>query len=141
MSKPIIIAGVVLAVSGLTLLIAALVRQSRRQRDRVKTLVSSEGPAAPQKSGLSEFFTSTLPKLSKSFAPPQEGAKEMQQRGLMVQAGLYRKEHLAIFLGVKTAITLVPPVLFLLGCALRFWDLTTQWVMVAVLLTVVASCL
>src|SRR5581483_2301340 len=102
-----------LVVSGLFLAGTFFSRRFSRQRERVRSLVSTEGPARGERDGLSEFFSVTLPRLGTLLMPVQdETAKNTQLRTLLIQAGFYKPEHMAIFAASKMVLACVPLVGF-----------------------------
>ena len=137
MSQIIIVVLAFLTVSALTLLVAGMARQIRRQRERVRKLVSStDTPVRPESNSIGQAFLAMLPKFRK-----EEGASSIRLRTLMVQAGLYKvdepnDEHLRVFLTVKAVATLLPPLFYMLGWLFRFWPLSLSSVAVALLMTV-----
>jgi tight adherence protein C len=123
------------AVSGLTVMTAHLVRERRRQNERLKALVSAEEPRAigqAQRDPLSEFFITTLPRITQFLVPRQEGDSRTQTplRGLLVQAGLYQKEHEVIFIGARYVVTCLPAVGFVAGWLSHLWDMDQNWIIV-----------
>jgi tight adherence protein C len=114
-----------LAASSGVLLVYTLVGARRtRLDDRLETLDEREGVAAlpggmpvglpgdpgfpaPRPSTPNPFTQTTLPKLGTALIPTDEGEKTLLQARL-IHAGLYGRQAMAIFMGIKLILTLIP---------------------------------
>ena len=129
---------VFVAATGLMILAVELVRQFRRQRERLNKLLHKDAPAASlaARDPVSEFFLATVPQLL-SKVMPQEQAQKKHQQTLFVQAGIYRPEAMAIYHGARLVCLLIPGVAFAVGGLFKVWDWQPTWLLVALMLMVV----
>jgi tight adherence protein C len=101
-------------VSSFVLLVGLLIggRKSRLE-ERLRGL---RNPAAEpaREDFLTEFTQSTLPKLGAALLPSDEEERS-RLRGRLLQAGLYSRQALPIFLGIKLLLILGPPAIGLVA--------------------------
>jgi tight adherence protein C len=102
-------------VSSLTLLVATLVDGRKSRLDvRLKAL-SGAGLPAPEKEPIEEFARTTLPKLGARLVPTdQEERTQLQAR--LDRAGLYDRQAMLRFLGVKLLLMIAPALLAAPAC-------------------------
>src|SRR5438067_881112 len=130
---------VFVSATGLMILAVELVRQLRRQRERLNKLLHKDAPTTdrPARDPISEFFLGTLPQLASRIVPQeQEQAKQKHQRAQFVQAGIYRPEAMAVYHGARLVCLLIPAVGFAIGSLAHVWDLQPTWLLVTILLMV-----
>jgi len=105
-SNPVAIAAFVM-VSSLVLLVSLLVggRQTRLS-SRLRDLSGQEGPATDTIT-LGKIASTTLPRMGTPFIPTDEGERTKLQTRL-IHAGLYRRQAMVVFLGVKVLLMIAP---------------------------------
>jgi tight adherence protein C len=97
-------------VSSLVLLIFMLVSGGKRRLDvRIRDL-ASRGAAAPDADSVASFARSALPKMGAPLLPKSEEERTRLQTRLM-HAGLYRRQAMVVFLGVKMLLMVGPALL------------------------------
>jgi tight adherence protein C len=113
---------VFLAASSLVLLVTMLMGERRsRLNTRLRDLSGQGGSAVPEAMSISKLATTTLPKVGAPFVPSDEEERTKLQTRL-IHAGLYRRQAMVVFLGVKTLLMAAPAVL---GVAASLLGLTT----------------
>ncbi len=101
--------------SSLTVLIFVLLTWPKDRLDKRLQELSGKGSADPD--ALSRFTTGALPKMGSALMPSKEEERTKLQSRL-IQAGLYSRTALSVYLGVKLLLMVGPPFLgFLLGMA------------------------
>src|SRR5262245_32310758 len=119
--SPITIAAFLMASSLVLLAFVVLGDRQARLKDRLRDLSGQGGPSSTDTITLGKIATTALPKMGAPFVPSDEEERtKLQTR--MVHAGLYRREAMVIFLGVKTLLMTGPA---LLGIAAGFVGLVT----------------
>lgn len=105
-SNPVVIA-VFATVSSLVLLVSLLVGGRRsRLSSRLRDLSGQGGPETDTIT-LGKFASTTLPKMGTPFVPTDhEERTKLQSR--LIHAGLYRREAMVVFLGVKALLMIAP---------------------------------
>jgi len=105
-SNPVAIAAFVM-VSSLVLLVSLLVggRQTRLS-SRLRDLSGQEGPATDTIT-LGKIASTTLPRMGTPFIPTDEEERTKLQTRL-IHAGLYRRQAMVVFLGVKVLLMIAP---------------------------------
>lgn len=119
-SNPVAIAAFVM-VSSLVLLVSLLVggRQTRLSA-RLRDLSGQGGPATDMIT-LGKIASTTLPRMGTPFIPTDEEERlKLQTR--LIHAGLYRRQAMVVFLGVKTLLMIAPT---LLGVAASLMGVVT----------------
>src|SRR5690349_14761432 len=113
------------------ILAVELVRQVRRQRERLNKLLHKDLPSATvaTRDPVSEFFFHTLPKLAGKLMP-REQALEKHQQAVFIQAGIYRPDAITIFHAARLVCMVIPVIVFVIGGLSKFWDWQTTWMMV-----------
>lgn len=119
-SNPVAIAAFVM-VSSLVLLVSLLVGGRRtRLSSRLRDLSGQGGPATDMIT-LGKIASTTLPKMGTPFIPTDEEERlKLQTR--LIHAGLYRRQAMVVFLGVKTLLMIAPT---LLGVAASLMGVVT----------------
>jgi tight adherence protein C len=114
------------ALSSLTLMIFLLV-SGRKDRldDRLDELAGKGGPVA-DKGAVAQFTRSTLPRMGSALMPKSD-AERTKLRTRLVHAGLYGRQALVIFLGVKMLLMVTPPVLGMAVSALSGGAVPFVW--------------
>jgi len=98
-----------LTTSSLVLLVAVFVSGRRRRLEaRLRGIAARDGAADPDP--LAEFARTALPKLGAHLVPGDEEERGRLQTRL-VHAGLYRRQAMVIYLGVKLLLIVSPPLL------------------------------
>jgi tight adherence protein C len=118
--SPITIAAFLMASSLVLLAFVVLGDRQARLKDRLRDLSGQGGPSTDTIT-LSKIATTALPKMGAPFVPSDEEERTKLQTRL-VHAGLYRRQAMVIFLGVKTLLMTGPA---LLGIAAGFVGLVT----------------
>src|SRR5437016_4602734 len=96
------------AASSFVLLVSLLVSGRRsRLESRLKKLSGQEDASSASES-LADFAMTTLPKMGASLVPSDEEGRNRLQ-GRLWHAGLYRRQAMYIFLGVKLLLVVIPP--------------------------------
>jgi tight adherence protein C len=119
-ASPITIAAFLMASSLVLLAFVVLGDRQSRLRDRLRGLSGQEGPSTDAIT-LSRIATTALPKMGAPFVPSDEEERTKLQTRL-VHAGLYRREAMVVFLGVKMLLMTGPA---LLGIAAGLVGLVT----------------
>jgi tight adherence protein C len=99
-----------LAVSSLVLLIATLVGGRRSRLDARLQDLTGNGPAAPDQAAVEQLARSALPKLGARLVPNDEDERTLLQARL-VHAGLYGRQAMVIYLGLKIVLMTAPAVI------------------------------
>ena len=110
-------------VSSLVLLVSLLVggrrtRLSLRLRD-----LSEQGGPSMDTITLGKIASTTLPRMGTPFIPTDEGERTKLQTRL-IHAGLYRRQAMVVFLGVKALLMIAPT---FLGVAASLVGVVTLW--------------
>jgi tight adherence protein C len=115
-----------LALGSLALMIF-LVAGGRRDRldDRLDEL-AGKGGLAGEKRAVAQFTRSALPRMGSVLMPKKDEERTKLQTRL-VQAGLYGREALVIFLGVKMLLMVPPPLLGLMVSVLSQGAVPVVW--------------
>jgi tight adherence protein C len=96
--------------TSLVLLIFMLVSGRRSRLDaRLQDLSGKDGPA-PEPDTIAEFARSALPKMGAPLMPSDEEERTRLQ-GRLIHAGLYSRQAMVLFLGVKMLLIVAPPLL------------------------------
>jgi tight adherence protein C len=99
-----------LAGSSLVLLVFMLVGGRKNRLDgRLKGLSSRGGPG-PEADAVAQFARSALPKIGAPLVPKDEGERTRLQ-GRLIHAGLYSRQSMVVFLGVKVLLMVLPALL------------------------------
>jgi tight adherence protein C len=113
-----VVAGVVfLAVSSLTLLLFLVVGGRRSRLDSRLHQLANPADEAPPEDAVAEFARTALPKMGTVLMPKSEEERTKLQTKL-VHAGLYSRQAMVIFLGVKMLLVVSPALVGLLVGAL-----------------------
>ena len=105
-SNPVASAAFVM-VSSLVLLVSLLVGGRRtRLSSRLRDLSGQGGPAMDTIT-LGKIASTTLPRMGTPFIPTDEGERTKLQTRL-IHAGLYRRQAMVVFLGVKVLLMIAP---------------------------------
>jgi tight adherence protein C len=108
-SNPVAIA-VFMMVSSLVLLVSLLVGGRRtRLNSRLRDLSGQGGPATDAIT-LGKIASTTLPRMGAPFIPTDEEERTKLQTRL-IHAGLYRRQAMVVFLGVKMLLMIAPALL------------------------------
>ena len=108
-SNPVAIAAFMM-VSSLVLLVSLLVGGRRtRLNSRLRDL-SGQGESAMDTITLGKIASTTLPRMGAPFIPTDEEERTKLQTRL-IHAGLYRRQAMVVFLGVKTLLMIAPALL------------------------------
>jgi tight adherence protein C len=99
-----------IAASSFVLLVHLLLSGRRTRLDtRLHDLTGQEGPP-PAPDSVADFAMTTLPKMGAPLVPSdQEERNRLQAR--LIHAGLYGKQVMYVFLGVKLLLIVTPPVI------------------------------
>jgi tight adherence protein C len=98
-------------ISSLTLLVFLVIGGRKTRLDvRIKDLASRGTPAGPDADPVASFARSALPKMGAPLMPKSEEERTKLQTRLM-HAGLYRRQAMVVFLGVKMLLMVGPVVL------------------------------
>jgi tight adherence protein C len=109
-NTPVAVAAFLMA-SSLVLLVFLVAGERRTRLDsRLRDLSGQGGPAAPEALSISKIASTTLPKMGAPFVPSDEEERTKLQTRL-IHAGLYRREAMVVFLGVKTLLMISPALL------------------------------
>src|SRR5262245_50976481 len=104
---------VFLMVSSLTLLVATLVGGRKTRLDvRLHDLMGADGPT-PDRDAMEQLARSALPRLGARLVPNDEEERTLLQ-GRLIHAGLYGRQAMAIYLGVKILLMTAPALIGLL---------------------------
>src|SRR5262245_33017233 len=96
-----------LMASSLVLLISLLAGGRKSRLDsRLEGLAGKASPA-PDPDPVAQFARSALPKMGTALMPSDEGERTRLQARL-VQAGLYGRQAMVLFLGVKMLLMIAP---------------------------------
>jgi tight adherence protein C len=118
-----ILIAVFLAASSLVLFVSMLVGERRsRLNSRMRELSGQQGTAVPESMTLSKLASTTLPKMGAPLVPADEEERTKLQTRL-IHAGLYRRQAMVVFLGVKILLMVAPA---FLGLAASLVGLTTM---------------
>jgi tight adherence protein C len=99
---------VFLAVSSAALLVFTLVGgRSGRLDDRIDELAGRRTASPSDQTGMSQFAKTTLPKMGTALLPSDDKERTLLKSRL-VHAGLYGKQAMAVFLGVKLTLIVAP---------------------------------
>jgi Flp pilus assembly protein TadB len=118
-----------------TVLILMLVSGRRSRIDARLDNVSGKGTGTPDRDTVVQFARSALPAIGASLVPTKEEERSRLQARLM-HAGLYSRQAMVLFLGVKLLLILAPA---FLGLALGFLGMvpTREGVLVGACLCIV----
>jgi tight adherence protein C len=112
-TSPVAIAAFLMVSSLVFLVFLVLGDRQTRLRTRLRDL-SGQGGTNPDTLTLGRIASTTLPKMGAPFVPTdQEERTKLQTR--LIHAGLYRRQAMVVFLGVKTLLMLGPAVLGVLA--------------------------
>jgi tight adherence protein C len=109
LSSPVTIAAFLMASSLVFLVFLVLSDRQTRLNSRLSEL-SGQGGTTPETITLGKLASTTLPKVGAPFVPTDEAERTKLQTRL-IYAGLYRRQSMVVFLGVKTLLILGPAVL------------------------------
>jgi tight adherence protein C len=109
LSSPITIAAFLMASSLVFLAFLVLGERQTRLKGRLREL-SGQGGTTTDAITLGKLASTTLPKMGAPFVPSDEDERTKLQTRL-IHAGLYRRQAMVVFLGVKTLLMLGPAVL------------------------------
>jgi tight adherence protein C len=115
-SLPIILIIFLMATSAVGLLGILLFDRNRRLESRLKGL-SSEGqptPPSTNSGAIARAVKRTLPKVGSSLVP-EDGVERSKLQARLISAGLYSPQSMAIFLGVKLVLMVLPLLLGLVA--------------------------
>ncbi len=107
--SPIAIAAFLMGSSLVFLLYLIVGERQPRLRARLRSL-SGQGDSSSDSFALGKLATTALPKVGAPFVPSDEEERTKLQTRL-IHAGLYHREAMVVFLGVKTLLILSPAVL------------------------------
>jgi tight adherence protein C len=128
--SPTIILALLLALGSLALIIFLLAGERKdRLDDRLDELAGKGGPVG-EKGAVAEFTRSTLPRMGAVLMPKKDAERSRLQTRL-VQAGLYGRQALVVFLGIKMLLMVTPPVLALMVSVLSQGMVPVLWGLVA----------
>jgi tight adherence protein C len=99
-----------MAVSSFTLLILMLVAGRRSRIDVRLDALSGKGPVSLDQDNVTQLARSALPALGAPLVPEDKEARTRLQ-GRLMHAGLYSRQAMVLFLGVKMLLILAPLVL------------------------------
>jgi len=120
-SNPVAIAAFLMGTSLVLMVFMVLADRHTRLKARLRDL-SGEGEPATDTITLGRIATTTLPKIGAPFIPEDEEERTKLQTRL-IHAGLYRRQAMVVFLGVKTLLMIGPT---LLGVAASLTGLVTM---------------
>jgi tight adherence protein C len=109
LSSPVAIAAFLMASSLVFLVFLLLGDRQTRLKGRLRDLSGQGGPALETLT-LGKVASSALPRMGAPFVPSDEEERTKLQTRL-IHAGLYRRQAMVVFLGVKTLLMLGPVVL------------------------------
>lgn len=99
---------VFLAASSVTLLFLMLVTGRRNRIDARLEAISGKSRLSPDHASVKEIARTALPKLGAALVPDDKDERTRLQARL-IHAGLYNRQAIYFFLGVKMALILAPP--------------------------------
>jgi tight adherence protein C len=102
-----------LAASSLVLMVSLALGERRgRLESRLKELAGKgeAGPAAPDRNSITRLAETTLPKIGTPFVPSDEDERTKLQTRL-IHAGLYGRQAMVVFLGLKVFLMFAPAAL------------------------------
>jgi tight adherence protein C len=102
-----------LAASSLVLMVSLALGERRgRLESRLKELAGKgeAGPTAPDRSSITRLAETTLPKIGTPFVPSDEDERTRLQTRL-IHAGLYGRQAMVVFLGLKVFLMFAPAAL------------------------------
>jgi tight adherence protein C len=109
--------------TSLVLLIALLVSGRKKRLDaRLRGLTDKPG-SRPDPDGLAQLAQTALPKMGHALMPTDDDKRTKLQTRL-IHAGLYGKQAMPVFLGVKLLLIVAPSVLALLAAFIRLVPFT-----------------
>ena len=132
-SNPVASAAFVM-VSSLVLLVSLLVGGRRTRLSTRLRELSGEGGPAMDTITLGKIASTTLPRMGTPFIPKDEEERTKLQTRL-IHAGLYRRQAMVVFLGVKALLMITPTIL---GVAASLIGVVTLW---QGLLLVIGGCI
>jgi len=132
-SNPVASAAFVM-VSSLVLLVSLLVGGRRTRLSTRLRELSGEGGPAMDTITLGKIASTTLPRMGTPFIPKDEEERTKLQTRL-IHAGLYRRQAMVVFLGVKALLMIAPT---FLGVAASLMGVVTLW---QGLLLVIGGCI
>jgi tight adherence protein C len=110
-----------IAGSTFVLLVFLLLSGRRTRLDvRLDDLTGREGPP-PAEDSVADFAMTALPKMGAPLVPSDQEERNRLQ-GRLIHAGLYGRDAMYVFLGVKVLLVVTPPILGLLAGILGFID-------------------
>src|SRR4051794_17995247 len=119
-NMPAMVAAFVMASSLVLLVSLVLGDRHARLKQRLRDLSGQEGPATETVT-LGKLASTALPKMGAPLVPTDEEERTKLQTRL-IHAGLYRREAMVVFLGVKVMLMVAPA---LLGVAASMIGLVT----------------
>jgi tight adherence protein C len=111
--SPATIAAFLMSSSLILLLFLVWGDRQTRLKERLRDLSGQAGPAA-ELTTISKIASTTLPKMGAPLIPSDEDERTRLQTRL-IHAGLYRREAMVVFLGVKLLLMVAPTILGILA--------------------------
>src|SRR5262245_8743445 len=99
-----------LAVTSLVLLVFMLVSGRKGRLDTRLQGLTGKGGASGNPDTVGDFARSALPRMGAPLVPKDE-EERTRLKGRLVHAGLYGRQAMVVFLGVKVLLMVTPPVL------------------------------
>jgi tight adherence protein C len=118
------IAAFVAATSFLLLLFTLFSGRSGRLEERLDSLTDSNGNAPKDEMTVRDFARATLPRMGTPLLPQSE-EERTRLKTRLVQAGLYGRQALPLFLGVKMLLIVMPLILGVTAGSIGLVDLRT----------------
>jgi tight adherence protein C len=117
----------VLACSGFFLVLILLTSKRKGGLESRLDSLSGKDDAETEVDGVAELARKALPKMGAALMP-QDAEKRSRLQARLLHAGLYQRQALLFFLGVKMACMTGPPLLGLVAGLLGLTDLTTGFI-------------
>jgi tight adherence protein C len=105
-----------LMTSSLTLLVLLLVKGRRTRLETRLQELRSQGSDVPTDAALTQFARQVLPKMGATLVPTDAGERTVLQARLL-HAGLYSRQAMVLFLGVKMLLIVAPALIAVAVCS------------------------
>jgi tight adherence protein C len=112
-----------LACSSFCLLVFLLVGRRKDSLEKRLDSLPNKGKNVPEVDGMAQLARSALPKMGAALLP-HDAEKRTRLQARLIQAGLYQRQAMLFFLGVKMALMIGPPFLGLLAGLCGLIDVT-----------------
>jgi tight adherence protein C len=113
-----VLIAVFLATSSFVLLVSLLVTSRQRRLESRLLELSGKGAAGQNRELVNQFTKSALPRLGAAFAP-KENPEQTLLASRLLHAGYYSRQALALYLGVKTLLVIVFPIIGILAAVVN----------------------